>query len=425
MKKILFCIFLLPLFSLGQSGLHLQFMPDAPAGQFFQPALLADMEMTALRLSGAGSLWLNSSTVTYESLLGITNYLTDDFKQNLIADLDADNRFQVAYNYGEMLNFRTGKLRWGISWRNRWATNGGFDNPLTMGLVLRGNAPYAGQTIADQGVYMRSFRAWELGLSAAFSIKEKFKIGIRPKVLFGQRYTAMEKLDYSLFTAANGTRLEVNGTYDAFFNKESVRAFDQMGLGVDVGVIYDISEKWRIQLSAVDLGHINWQVERFQGDLDFEYEGINLLELLGPDPESPNFFITDTLRTLLLPDSSHESYRMGLPSQFSLAVSRKLGEKGKMMLSAHLAPGAVAPQYELPLVNLAYHHQFTSWLMLGINAYGGGPDQYGLGAVAMLQFVKKDEYVVNIFGSMDNALGVLIPARGQGSGLNVGASIGF
>lgn len=425
MKRLLFLIYLLPLWALGQSGLHLQFMPNAPTGQFFQPALLAEMDMHAVRLSGDGSLWFNSSSLTYGTLQGATNYLTDEFKQELIADLDAGNSFQAGYHYSQMLNFKIGKSRWGLSWRNRWGVNANFDNPLSMGLLLRGNAPYAGQTISDDGIFVRNFRYWEIGLATAFELGKKAKIGIRPKVLFGQRLFGIENFDYSLFTAADGSRIDVEGAYDFIFGARDNLVSNQMGFGLDLGFMYDITEAWRLQASVIDLGQIAWNADRYNSDFDLDYEGIDLVDLITTDDGSNAVLITDTLRTLLRPDSTLETILVGLPTQLSLAVGRKIGQKGSLMLSAHIAPGELAPRFEQLLVNLTYHHQFTKWLMLGINAYGGGPDQYGLGAVGMIQIVKEDQLFISIYGGMDNAMGLLLPALGQGSGAQVGVSMGF
>lgn len=425
MKRTLFLIYLLPLWALGQSGLHLQFMPNAPAGQFFQPALLAEMDMNGLRLSGDGSLWFNSSSVTYGTLQGVTNYLTDDFKQELISDLDTDNSFQAGYHYSEMLNFKIGKTRWGISWRNRWGVNGNFENPLSMGLLLRGNAPYAGQTISDEGIFVRNFRYWELGIATAFKVTDKIKVGLRPKILFGQRFLGIENLDYSLFTAADGSRVDVSGNYDFVFEAEGNKAINQTGFGLDIGLIYDITEDWRLQASAIDVGRINWETDRYAGDLELDYAGIDLQDLITTNDGSNAIFITDTLRTLLSPDSTRGTTSVGLPTQLSLSIGRKMGKNGQLMLSGHVAPGDLAPRFDQVLVNLTYHHQVTKWLMLGLNAYGGGPDRYGVGAVGMIKIVKGDDLFVSIYGSMDNALGLLLPAQGQGSGAHVGVSMGF
>lgn len=400
-------------------------MANAPTGQFFQPALLAEMQMTKLRLSGDGSAWFNSSSVTYGTLQGLSNYLTDDFKQELIADLDTDNAFQAGYHYSEMSNFQVGKTRWGISWRNRWGLNVNFDNPLSMGLLLRGNAPYAGQTISDEGIFIRNYRYWELGLSSAFTLGEKAKIGIRPKLLLGQRYLGIENLDYSLFTSAIGDQITVDGDYDMVFEADGQKPINQLGFGLDIGIIYDINENWRLQAAVIDLGRINWQADRYQSSFDLDYEGIDLVNLITTTDGSNAVLITDTLRTLLSPDSTRESFGVGLPTQLSLSIGRKIGSKGQLMLSGHVAPGDLAPRFEQVLVNLAYQHQFAPWLMLGVNAYGGGPDRYGLGAVGMIQIVKGDELFVSIYGGLDNALGLLLPAQGQGSGVQLGVSMGF
>jgi len=425
MKRILFLIYLLPLWALGQSGLHLQYMANAPTGQFYQPALLTEMQMNTLRLSGGGGAWLKSASVTYETLQGISNFLTDDFKRQLIADLDTDNSFQMGYDYNQMLNFKAGKARLGISWRNRWGLNGDFENPLSMGLLLRGNASYAGEIISDEGIMLRNFRYWELGLSAASTIGEKVKLGVRAKLLLGQRFLGIENLDYNLFTATDGGRITVDGAYDFVFDAVGNEATDNIGLGVDLGIIYDINEKWRFQAAAVDIGYINWNADRYQNSFDLDYEGVDLQDLITTSDGSNAVFITDTLRTLLTPDSTRETFATSLPMQLSMAIGRKIGEKGQLMLSGHVAPGDIAPRFDQVLVNLAYHHQFTKWLMLGVNAYGGGPDTYGLGAVGMIQIVKGDELFVSIYGGMDNALGLLLPAQGQGSGAQVGVSMGF
>jgi len=411
---------MLPLLAAAQNGLNLQFMPNAPAGQFYQPALLAEMEMDAFRLSGHGAAWYNSSSVSFATIQGISNFLTEDFKQTLIADLTDGNRFELGLRYGQMLNFKTGKLKWGLSWRDRWEMGAAFDNPNTMGLLLRGNAPYAGQTVADEAVSGKLSNFWEIGVSLAFSIKENLHVGIRPKLLLGRQYVSLENLDYSLFTAPLGTQLTVDGSYDAMYDLSEAGWTDQLGYGVDVGIVFDPTEKWRIQLAALDIGQSSWEVDRFNGDLAFDYEGVNLLYLFGPDGEDPAFFITDTLRTLLSPDSSREEITVALPSQFSAAVTRRVGANGKAILSAHFSPAQ-----SILLTNVAYHHQITRWWMLGANAYLGGNDGFGFGAITMFQVIKEDQLYFNFGVGSENLSGVVLPTQGQGAGLHVGESLGF
>lgn len=419
-------IYLLPVLAVGQSGLHLQYMANAPAGQFYQPALLAEMKMESVRLSGDGSLWFNSSSVSIGTLQTATNYLTDDFKLRLVNDLESsDNKFQAGYHYSELLNFITGNIRWGISWRNRWGLNGEFDKPETMGLLLRGNAPYAGETIAEEGLFMRNVRYWEIGLSSAFDVGEKIKIGIRAKLLLGDQLRGIQELDYRFFTASDGSQIATEGNYDLVFKAANSTLLSQPGFGVDFGVIYDYSENWRLQASITDVGQMRWKADRYRGNFNLDYKGLDLVDLINTTDGSNAIFITDTLRTQLAPDSSREDFFHGLPTQINIGARRKVGTKGHFMLSTHLSPGDIALKADRILLNLTYHHQFAPWLMLGVNAYGGGPDRFGAGAVGMVQIIHGDELFISIFGSVDNALSFLIPQQGQGSGVNIGASMGF
>jgi hypothetical protein len=422
--RLLLLSFLLPLGGIAQNGLHLQFLPEAPGSAFYQPANLAMMELNTVRFSGDGSLWLNTNSLSFATLQQAENFITEDFKQVLVSDLEEENRFQFGYHYGGQLDFRFGKTCWSVWGRIRSGLNGRFENPLTAGLILRGNAPYAGQSLRDRNMRYRNFLAYETGIGTAFQLNEKLRVGIRATVLHGQSMVSLERVAYELTTAEDGSRLQLNGGYNAYFMAPDPERSDNWGGGLDIGIIYDLNPNWQLQAAVADLGWINWRSDRYLGTLDLDYQGFDLQELVEVGGDGRSLLVTDTLRSLL-GDSSRGTFRMSLPTQASLALRYALTEKDMLIFSTQLALSGSAPTFQWPMLNVAYHRHLGEVLVLGVNAYVGGADEYGLGGVALLKLAAANGFHFSLYGTLDNALGLILPGVGQGSGGNAGLSIGF
>jgi len=180
--------------------------------------------------------------------------------------------------------------------------------------ILNGNADYINKEISLDGFSFDISAYVETGLGYTREINDKLSAGGRLKLLSGlgningdfdgvSLYTDPD--DYSL-TATSDFSINAYGTFFAdseladqmgnpsFFNP------DNFGLGLDLGVNYQFSEKLQFFGSIVDLGYLKWSEygETLYNDGDsFKFEGFLLDDFLetGNNSSNDNSNFTDDL----------------------------------------------------------------------------------------------------------------------------------
>ncbi len=180
--------------------------------------------------------------------------------------------------------------------------------------ILNGNADYINNEISLDGFSFDISAYVETGLSYTREINDKLSAGGRLKLLSGlaningdfdgvSLYTDPD--DYSL-TATSDFSINAYGTFFAdseladqmgnpsFFNP------DNFGLGFDLGVNYQFSEKLQFFGSIVDLGYLKWSEygETLYNDgASFKFEGFLLEDFLetGNNSSNDNSNFTDDL----------------------------------------------------------------------------------------------------------------------------------
>lgn len=422
MKQIFFLLHIcLSTAVFAQNGLHLQFLPQHNASAAYQPANLLLQDFETFSVGADGALWINNTSITLDALFQSNNIISEDLKLQMIDQLGTENQFQQGYhiNFGEV-HFKLGKQRYSLSYRDRSGFFLRFGNPLTAGLIFRGNAPYAGQTITDENTALRQYRMSEGAIGTGFEIG-KVKIGVRAKFLYGRNVTAIDHLSYSLTTAALGDVLSLTSDHDIYLLENNPSPAG-LGAGLDLGAIYDLNDKWQLQVSLTDLGAVSWDTERYQHQVSFDFEGFDLRELIDANGSGQDFFVTDTLRSLLFPTSESSRYMMSLPTTLTVGVKHPLSEKARLMGSLSYGLTGQAPSTRSPLLNVAYHRDFTKHITLGANAYGGGMDLFGVGLFGEANVSLKD-YQLRIFALADNLVGGVLSDVGRGVSAQAGISI--
>ena len=139
---------------------------------------------------------------------------------------------------------------------------------------------------------------------AALPITKKWRVGLRAKYLAGlvDIQTAQAQLDFS--TSNQYYQLALDADYEVqegaldFGNITTLDSLTGLnpsvdpdafarnnGLGIDLGVTYLPSERWKLQASLLDLGYIRWRVAarsyRVRGTVNFD--GIDPSAFLSPD----------------------------------------------------------------------------------------------------------------------------------------------
>jgi hypothetical protein len=173
-------------------------------------------------------------------------------------------------------------------------------------LVLKGNKQFLGSKI-DLSSLKGDFKYYrEAGLGFSKNLTRKLRIGVRGKLLFGiaglaidnrslgisvdNNYLAKFNADLTVNMSApvnislypdhtirnvvfDKTRFKTPGrTYDFLSGK------DNLGLGLDVGATYNITDKLMVSASITDIGFINWKkdVTNLLVKSKFEFGGLDV-----------------------------------------------------------------------------------------------------------------------------------------------------
>ncbi|MEZ4829409.1 MAG: DUF5723 family protein [Bacteroidia bacterium] len=403
-------LLILPLFALlkldAQSGLQIQYQPEEITAQFYQPAFLAIHPMKSFS-AGLGTAYeAGSNALTVSSLFMNDSYISESEKDNLVGQLGDNNRLHLGFTQSAIAAFEIKKQRISLSYRDY--QNGYFriNNPATAGIVLYGNAPYAGQTISDENITLRNFSYRELAIGSAWQMGD-LAFGVRLRALMGKYGNFTEDLNYSLFTASDGSDIRLNSSYEIFNGSGGA------GLGADLGLIYQPKPTLMIQAAVRDLGFISWNGTQRVNEVNISYQGINLNQFIDTDFSSGGrLFTPDTLEKLFFPDSTAGNFRLNLAPLASLAGSWEFSS-GKTV-SLAFVQGLSKYSAPAPLVNLGYAHKIARPLTLGVNVYIGGMEGYGWGGFARGNFMLAEKYHASVFIAADNASGLITPQSAGG-----------
>jgi hypothetical protein len=407
---------------IGQSGLHLQFMPEQIASQWYQPANLNRAGFETVSFGADAGYFLNSNVISLDAIFQDGNYISNESKAKIIDQMGNDNRVQQDIQYGlAQLNFRAANHNFGFTYRNLKPTYIRVNNPETAGLVLYGNSPYAGQTITDENVATRTLDYHEIGFLTALTLN-KLHLGVKAKFLLGKSAWVMDRFDYSFFTESDGTLITLDADYD-FMRSGYDGGLQGTGFGFDLGAVYELSEKLTFQASATDLGMIVWDGITYQNKVAFAYSGFEIDDLFNAANGSFDFLGTDSLRTLLIPDSTFETFTTPLPAALRIGVDYRLTEKDRLLFSLYHGLTEYAPATKLPQLSVAYHRKLSDVFTLGANVYGGGMDLYGFGLMGQAQIPLGEKMRLNIFLLSDNLLGFIAPSVSKGLSVNGGLTL--
>jgi hypothetical protein len=220
-------------------------------------------------------------------------------------------------------------------------------------LALKGNEEFAGSKIDLSSLRAGLKYYHEFGIGYSRNITDKLRIGVKGKLLFGIASASVENKslgitvndDYSHTIDANVTvnmsgpvrvyenskhnidsividdsRLKTSsGRVDFFSGKKN------MGLGLDIGATYNITDRIVVSAAITDLGFITWKkdVVNLKANNQFKFSGLNMLDFfngtktideLGKD-------MLDSLKNAFTVSSSKASFTTYLPSGISLGGS--------------------------------------------------------------------------------------------------------
>jgi len=177
-------------------------------------------------------------------------------------------------------------------------------------LALRGNEAFKGSTIDLSSLRgdLRYFR--EFGLGFSNDVTDKLRIGIRAKVLFGiagahidnkalgitisDTYTHTLDADVMLNISApvnvyvdDENKLDSILIDDETFETRSgvsgfLKGASNIGMGLDLGVIYDLTDNISLSAAITDIGFISWKANPSNLGVNghFEFSGFDMTEVI-------------------------------------------------------------------------------------------------------------------------------------------------
>jgi hypothetical protein len=327
-------------------------------------------------------------------------------------------------------------------------------------LALKGNEGFVGRTIDLSSLRgdMKYYREYGIGISRNFT--DKLRIGIKGKLLFGIAATSIDNKslgitvnsDYSHTLDANlavNMSGPVNVYMDSKHNIDSI-VFDDnrfktsagrsdffsgkknMGLGLDIGATYDLTDRIVVSASITDLGFIRWKkdVTNLKANNHFEFSGLNMLDVfngtktideLGKDmvDSLKNAFEVSNTKapfTTYLPFGISFGGSYNVTKQFSvglLSYSRIIGKqiRESLMLSANINLGSVL---STTLSYTAENHQYDN-LGAGL-AFRAGVAQF---------YLVTDRIPVMWNKIKDNNSNFVLPANWNTFNLRLGMNLVF
>jgi hypothetical protein len=233
-------------------------------------------------------------------------------------------------------------------------------------LAFRGNQEFVGNKIDLSSLRgdLKYFREVGAGFSRNFS--DRLRIGIKAKLLFGIASVSMVNNslgitvndDYShLFDAdlaVNTSGLEVktdsknnvssivfddsrlktaSGRYDFFSGSKN------MGLGIDIGASYDLTDRIVLSASVIDLGFIRWKkdVTNLKTKNQFLFSGLNMLDVINGTRSVQDLGndILDSLKNAFVVNNTKSPFTTYLPFGISFGGSYNVTRRFSMGLLSY------------------------------------------------------------------------------------------
>mgnify|MGYP006282369777 CR=1 FL=1 len=216
-------------------------------------------------------------------------------------------------------------------------------------LAWEGNTQYVGQGVEVNRLGLRAFHFREYALSATKWIDPTWKIGLRPKLLFGKLNLQSRNEELYVFTEDENFDLDIDASYEingsipvtldtnAAGNVTSINApgpdvaallFNRKnpGLSLDFGARYRYTEQIDFFASILDLGFIRWRNNLNNVSVD---QGFRFTGLSEEDLGSENYLdaLIDSISSSWEMNTSSEPYTTWLPLKFYAGARYKLNQR--------------------------------------------------------------------------------------------------
>jgi hypothetical protein len=235
-------------------------------------------------------------------------------------------------------------------------------------LALKGNEDFLGKTINLSGLEagLKHFHEFGMGISKNFG--HKLRIGIRGKLLFGTVNISMNnktlgltinndysydlnadlsatisgpvKVYSSVSTSTGKTQIDSLKLDEERFKKPGLYFnTGNMGLGLDLGAVYQLTSKISISASITDLGYIKWKndVTTLKANSQFKFSGFNVTDVVNGTKTFDQLAqdMADSLKNSFTISSENNPFKTNLPVGFSIGGSFNLSKSISIGVLSH------------------------------------------------------------------------------------------
>ena len=273
-------------------------------------------------------------------------YISNDMKDDVSKNLFHRNVFGAEFNSNitaaQRLDTLFGSFS-GVSFiriSNKAHIHTKFENDL-FEIYFRGNKNYAGKKAELGPFQLKSYTYQQLTYGIERSSEKSNNRLIWSTALslnIGQKYSAYESKGASLYTAPDGSFLDVNLDLRLRSNDSSqsnIGSFNGFGFSGDGMLIIRDAKQNAWSFSASNLGYIKWTKESAEVPIDssFRFEGIDVTDL---------FDFSDTIKKEITTDSAY--VQAFLTDRRKKSFSDMLPFHLKASYSAQLKPGKLILQ---------------------------------------------------------------------------------
>jgi hypothetical protein len=327
-------------------------------------------------------------------------------------------------------------------------------------LALKGNQEFVGKTIDFSSLRggLKYYREFGVGFSRNFT--DRLRIGIKGKLLFGIAGISIDNrslgitvnedyshsLDASLAVNMSGP---VNVYTDSKNNIDSVSFDDSrfktragitdffsgkknIGLGLDIGATFDLTDRIVLSASVTDLGFIRWKkdVTNLKANNHFEFSGLNMLDVVNKTKtiEEVGNDMLDSLKNAFVVSNSKAPFTNCLPFGISFAGSFSLTKYFSLgLLSYSRIIGKQIREALTLSANLNLGNAFST--SIGYTAENQRYDNLGAGVAfraGVLQFYLLSDRIPIVWNRIkDDNSNFIIPANWNTFNLRLGMNVVF
>jgi Family of unknown function (DUF5723) len=413
----------------AQFDLQGTLLGDRVWSQRGQPANIMEGAFGTFRYGGSISGYLGNTHATLKGVFAEDGFIEEATKDRLVNAIRKREDVGAGYRLGlAAVNFKVGDRRVGVYLDEEMTVYARFNAPGTLGLLLRGNGAYAGDTVRDAGIQAKMLHTRDLSLGTGWKWG-KLGLGVRLRLKQGLKMADLAALDYRLYTAPSGTLVHAAGSYDfaatPSLGSASLLQFQGFGAGLDLGMRYALGERVEIDAAITDLGMTLWKnCNRIHHSFHASWEGFSIGTIL-EDSLSPQMQqLADSIRGILIPDTVQASRTIYSPAVIRGNVTFQLSGTARLSGSVVYSPLAAGARTRRPMIGVTYQQEVVRGLTLGANVYGMGLDSYGFGAMGAYRVAVRSATLDVLLGS-DNLAGLVAPALGRGMNLYAGIGMGF